>query len=285
MTPRRPAILALIRALAVPAAARAQSLPPPVAGPVEDPAETARVKIGPLFLQPEFGLKDVGLDNNVFNEPANPRRDWTATLGLGMLAGLRFGPARLTLKTTTDYVWYAHYREERAIDGVSRYQFEVRTPRIRPWLAYEKAKSHERPTFEIDARAGREVPTYEAGVEYKIGFRLSTRLVARQRAFEYQPEETFRGVRLADTLDATQRVGAVQLLYEISPLSSLRLSGEMSRIEFDTAEIRDADDIAGYIGLEGRRDAGIEGHIDVGWMKRTPRNSEAPAFSGVVARG
>ena len=146
---RRFRALAVVLALAVPIAARAQSLPPPPSGPVEDPAETARVRWGPLFLQPEFGLKNVGLDNNVFNDPADPQQDWTGTVGLGMLAGLRFGPARLTLKTTTDYVWYAHFKSERAIDGVSRYQFELRTARLRPWIAYEKAKTHDRPTFEM----------------------------------------------------------------------------------------------------------------------------------------
>lgn len=282
---RRFRALAVVLALAVPIAARAQSLPPPPSGPVEDPAETARVRWGPLFLQPEFGLKNVGLDNNVYNDPADPTQDWTATLGLGMLAGLRFGPARLTLKTTTDYVWYAHETTERAIDGVSRYQFELRTARLRPWIAYEKAKTHDRPNFEIDARAGRAIPTYEAGVEYKIGFRLSTRLIARRRATEYQTEETFRGVTLADTLDADEEMGAVQLLYEISPLSSLRASVEGNRTRFDSATIRDADDVAVYLGLEGRRDAGIEGNVDVGWLKRTPRNDSAPAYSGVVARG
>jgi hypothetical protein len=278
-------ILVVVAALAMPVSTRAQSLPPPPSGPVEDPAETARVRLGPLFLQPEFGLKDVGLDNNVYNDPADPTQDWTATLGLGMLAGLRFGPARLTVRTSTDYIWYARETTERAIDGLTRYQFEVRTPRLRPWIAYEKAKTHERPNFEVDARAGRTVPTYEAGVEFKIGFRLSTRLIALRRAIEYQTEETFRGVQLSEALDADLEMGAFQLLYEISPLSSLRASVEGNRTRFDTAKIRDADDIAAYLGIEGRRDAGIEGNIDVGWMQRTPRDSSAPAYSGLVARG
>ena len=282
---RRIGVVAVVLALLAPIAARAQSLPPPPSGPVEDPAETARVRIGPLFLQPEFGLKNVGLDNNVFNDPADPQQDWTATLGLGMLAGLRFGPTRFTIRTSTDYVWFAHFKSERAIDGVTRYQFEVRTARLRPWIAYEKTKTHERPSFEIDARAGRTEPTYEAGVEYKVGFRLSTRLIARRRAVEYQTEETFRGVQLSETLDADLEMGAFQLLYEISPLSSLRASVEGTRTRFDTATIRNADDIAAYVGIEGRRDAGLEGNIDIGWMERTARDSRAPSFSGLVARG
>lgn len=281
----RPFGIVLILALAATSTAYAQAEPPPPTGPTEDPADTARVRIGPLFLQPEFGLKNVGLDNNVFNDPADPQRDWTGTLALGMHAGLRYGQARLTVKTTTNYVYYAHFREERAIDGHTRYQFEIRNPRIRPWIAFDKVKSHERSGFEIDSRAGRSVPTYEAGLEAKLGFRLSTRLVAFQRKVAYQEEERFRGVDLADTLDTRTDQGALQVLYEVSPLSSLRLGLEMSRIRFDTASIRNADDRAVYIGLEGRRDAGMEGTVDIGWKDRKPADPRAPSFSGLVARG
>jgi hypothetical protein len=282
---RRTAALVLIAALGVPSLAHAQSLPPAPTGPVEDPAETARVRLGPLFLQPNFGLKNVGLDNNVFNDPANPVKDWTGTVSLGMLAGLRFGPTRLTMRTTTDYIWYAREKTERSIDGITRYQFEVRSPRFRPWVAYEKTKTHERGGFEIDARAGRVVPTYEAGLEIKAGFRLGTRIVARQRTVEYDQLDDFRGVKLADTLDATFREGAVQLLYEVSPLSSLRLSGEMSQARFEKSPIRDVDDRSIHIGLEGRQNAGMEGSIDVGWKDRKALAPGAPNFSGVVARG
>lgn len=276
----------LLAAVAVlPAGAWAQSAPPPPTGPTEDPADTARVRIGPLFMQPNFGLKNVGLDNNVFNDPDNPEKDWTGTVTLGMLAGLRFGPARLTVRTTTDYVWYAHFKSERAIDGITRYQAELRTPRIRPWLAYEKTKSHDRVGFEIDERAGRVVPLYEAGLEYKVGFRLATRLMARQRKTEYDELDRERGVVLADTLDNTSREASVQLLYELSPLSSLRLTGDMSQVRFREAVGRDADDWQIMLGIEGRQGAGIEGVIDIGWKDRTSLDPDSPPFSGFVARG
>jgi hypothetical protein len=280
---RQIGILAVIAALAVPATALAQ-LPPAPTGPVGDPADTAKVRIGPLFLQPEFGLKDVGLDNNVFNE-ADPQQDWTGTLSLGMLAGLRFGPARLTVKTLSDYVYYAHFKDERSIDGQTRYQFEVRTARLRPWIAYEKAKTHTRPGYEIDARAGRVIPTYEVGAELKIGFRLATRLSARQRKTDYQDDENFRGVDLEQALDMTSRDALAELHYELSPLSTIRFSTLVQQSRFETATIRDADDIAFTLGIEGRQGAGMEGHVDVGWKERKPVDPAAPAYSGLIARG
>lgn len=271
-------------AAARPASVCAQTLPPPPTGPVEDPVETAKIKMGPLFLQPNFNLKNVGRDNNVFNDPADPKEDWTATVNLGMLAGLRFGPSRLTVRTSTDYVYFAHYTSERAIDGNTRTQFEIRSLRFRPWIAMDRIKTHDRAGFEIDWRAGRELPSYEAGFEYRPGFRLGTRVMLKTRKVDYQEDETFRGRRLEETLDATYDEATVQLLYEISSLSSFRFIGEVSRSRFDTAAIRDADDLAFFAGIEGKKNAMIEGYIDVGWRKRTPDEPSAPSYSGVVGR-
>ena len=270
--------------VAVPASLHAQTLPPVPTGPVEDPAETAKIRLGPLFLQPNFGLRDVGRDNNVFNDPADPKSDWTATVNMGMLAGLRYGPARFTVKTDSNYIWFARERTERSIDGSTRLQLEVRSERVRPWIAMERTKTHERAGLEIDARAGREVPSYDAGIEYRPGFRLGMRLVAKQREVRYQDDDAFRGQKLADVLDAEYQDGALQVLYELSPLSAIRLSAEVSRARFDVATVRDADDYAFYGGIEGRRDAAVEGYIELGWRERTPLDSTAPSYSGVVAR-
>lgn len=270
--------------VAAPSALYAQTLPPVPTGPVEDPAETAKIRLGPLFMQPNFGLRDVGRDNNVFNDPADPKSDWTATVNMGMLAGLRYGPARFTVKTDSNYIWFARERTERSIDGHTRAQLEVRSERLRPWIAMERAKTHDRAGLEIDARAGRELPSYDAGIEYRPGFRLGMRLVAKQREVRYQDDDAFRGQKLADVLDADYQDGALQLLYELSPLSAIRLSAEVSRARFDVATIRDADDYAFYGGIEGRRDAAVEGYIELGWRERTPLDSAAPSYSGIVAR-
>lgn len=270
--------------LAAPAALRAQSLPPPPTGPVEDPADTAKVKIGPLFMQPAFGFRNVGIENNVFNDPADPRRDWTATVNMGMLAGVRYGPGRLTVKTSTDYVYFAKYATERSIDGATRVQAEIRTDRFRTWIGMDRSKTHDRAGFEIDSRAGRELPAYDAGAEYRFGFRLGTRVMVRQREVKYEDEEFFRGLALKDALNAAYDEASLQLLYEISPLSNFRVSGEASRSRFEVATIRDAGERALFVGIEGKKDAAIEGFIDVGWRERIPVNPAAPSYSGVVAR-
>ena len=264
--------------------AHAQTLPPPPTGPVDDVAETAKIKWGPLFMQPNFGLKNVGKDNNVFNDPSDPKTDWTATASMGTLIGLRYGPLRFTVNTKSDYVYFAQYRSERAIDGSTRTQLELRTPRLRPWIGMDRIKTHDRAGLEIDERAGRKLPAYDAGIEWRPGFRLGTRLAVKQRQVDYEEQETFRGVTLEEALDATYEEATLQLLYEISPLSSFWAIAEVSRSRFETATVRDSDDRAVFIGIEGKKDAGLEGFVDVGWRERTPLAEGAPHFSGFVAR-
>ena len=264
--------------------AHAQTLPPPPTGPVDDVAETAKIKWGPLFMQPNFGLKNVGKDNNVFNDASDPKTDWTATASMGTLIGLRYGPLRFTVNTKSDYVYFARYRSERAIDGSTRTQLELRTPRLRPWIGMDRIKTHDRAGLEIDERAGRKLPAYDAGIEWRPGFRLGTRLVVKRRKVDYEEQETFRGAVLEQALDATYEEATLQLLYEISPLSSFRAIAEVGRSRFATATVRDSDDRAVFIGIEGKKDAGLEGFVDVGWRERTPLTDGAPRFSGLVAR-
>jgi hypothetical protein len=277
-------IVLLLALSMMPVMAHAQTLPPPPTGPQVDPADTAKVRIGPFFMQPAFGLKNVGLDNNVFNDPADPKKDWTATLNLGTLAGLRYGAARLTLNTSTDYVFYSKYKTERSVDGNTRVQAELRLNRLRPWIGMDRIKTHDRAGFEIDSRAARETPGYDAGVEYRVGFRLGTRLMVRRRDVDFEDEEVFRGKTLKDTLNARYEEGSVQLLYEMSPLSNFRLSGEYSRARFETAAARNSDDTAVFAGIEGKKDAALEGYVDVGWRNRSSLDPLSPSYSTITAR-
>ena len=68
----RIAVAALLAAVAAPAAAQDWSRPDPTLEPWRD----ARLRIGPLFFNPNFQLRDLGIDQNVFNDvPGAERRD------------------------------------------------------------------------------------------------------------------------------------------------------------------------------------------------------------------
>src|SRR5438552_2425204 len=66
------------------ASAEAQSWRPPDR---DEPWNNATLKIGPLFVAPTFDLRNVGIDDNVFREDTNPKRDLTATIAVATIFG------------------------------------------------------------------------------------------------------------------------------------------------------------------------------------------------------
>src|SRR5687767_14473943 len=90
-TRRRNSSLAFVRdvvlvstTLMLPLNAGAQTYPAP-----PDPAETARVRVGPVSVRPSIIVRDVGVDSNVFNESGAPKEDFSLTAGGKVDVGVR----------------------------------------------------------------------------------------------------------------------------------------------------------------------------------------------------
>src|SRR5438093_2713859 len=105
---------AIVVLMMTPPLARAQS---PEAG-APDPAKV-RVRIGPLSLNPTFGLTNAGIDTNIFNEPDQlaPKRDFTMTVTPATDLWLRLGSTWLTGNVKQDLVYYNKYLSERSANG------------------------------------------------------------------------------------------------------------------------------------------------------------------------
>src|SRR5262252_481263 len=81
----------------------------------EPDASKARVRIGPVLLNPVVELKDLGIDTNVFNEPGDQaKRDVTFTLSPQTALWLRIGRTWMTGDVREDILWYQTYASERA---------------------------------------------------------------------------------------------------------------------------------------------------------------------------
>src|SRR5687767_8316148 len=65
----------------------------------DDPRAQARIHVGPLYVTPGLQLREVGVDTNVFNTNADPKSDFTFTVGPNADVWLPFG-RRAMLKTS-----------------------------------------------------------------------------------------------------------------------------------------------------------------------------------------
>ena len=163
MISRIASFVSVVLWMAVPAAA--QSFRPP--DPLARPWATAQMNIGALYFAPTFELRDVGVDNNVFNDEFNQKSDLTGTLGMRSLAGLHFGEGLvLQVTQTNSYVYFRRYRGERSIDSGLGAVLEYRSHVFRPWIRWDRVKTSQRQGVEIDARAERKTPNFDFGADF-----------------------------------------------------------------------------------------------------------------------
>lgn len=271
--------LAFAGALFAAAPARAQQ-PPPTP---EDLADRARIRFGPFYLQTWMMVTNAGLDTNVFNDSEEPKEDYTFTLTPGLDGGMRAGVARLNVRAATDYVWYRIYKSEQGVDGATRLQFELRGAWLRPFVVAEWVNTRSRPGYEIDARAERNTPSYEGGVDVRIASRTWIVLAYRQGKTQFLAGEVYQNVALDQALNNTTKTANAGLRLDVSPLTSLTLSAQLQRVRFDSAAIRDNDNYAFLSTLDFSPDALLTGRASVGYRSLQAQAAGAPDYRGVVA--
>jgi hypothetical protein len=103
------------------------------AGAGQDPVPPGTITFGPVQIRPSMVLKDMGFDENVFNTPDDPKRDFTFTLAPG--AEVRFRMRRLALSyvSTTEYVYYRTFKSERGTNTSSGLRMDLDLGRLKPY--------------------------------------------------------------------------------------------------------------------------------------------------------
>jgi hypothetical protein len=282
MTQRLARTAMFLLLMASPVAAQEWRPPDPKAEPWRD----ARLRIGPLFLDPTFQIKDFGVDDNVFNTPpGTERQDLTGTLSMTSRVGLQARALLVTVEQANSYIWYRTYTSERSVDGALRVVGELRLGRLRPWGAVGRAETHERGGFEIDARAGRETPTWDVGADLELGWRLGVTGAYRSRALRYAEGEEFDGVDLKEVLDheAEEYRGYGRLV--LTDFTTAIGGVEYSRMRFDFSPIRDSDDVYYFGGLESSAESRLGLNLKVGWMEQRHTDPTVAGFKGLAASG
>jgi hypothetical protein len=89
----------LAAGLAFAAPAHAQTDP-------RDAEDRPALQLGPFEFRPRLAFKDIGLDDNVFNEPTNPKRDFTATISPDLEIATTPGRLKLANTSATDLVYF-----------------------------------------------------------------------------------------------------------------------------------------------------------------------------------
>jgi hypothetical protein len=263
--------------------AEAQGWTPP--DPSTDPWNTAKLKIGPFFVAPSFDLRNVGIDNNVFREEVNPRQDLTATIAVSTIFGVHVKAFSFRVTQDNRYIWFRRYASERSIDGGLKYLAELRLQQMRPWISFESLKSTDRVGFEIDTRAARTTPNFEAGVDFNFGLRTGMTASFSTNRTEYDDGQFFDGVDLKKTLNSKTSFAHVNGRWQYSEFTDLTGGFEWSESKFTFDPLRNAETFAYLGGFQSRGDAPITGRLQLGYKLQRHEDPTVPDFKGLVMAG
>lgn len=247
----------------------------------EDPADSAWFRIGPVHLTPSLSIRDVGVDNNVFNDSDDPVKDFSATINPEVRGGMRLGPARITAGTSVGFVYYSRYKNQESVNTLHEAEIEVPLNRLRPFAGFELVRTRARPGFEIDARARRSEPAFRGGAEIRVSGTTSVRITARRTRTEFDEGELFLGRDLAETLNRQTNSAAASLHFSLTPLTSLVIASEAERTRFDANPARDSNGLRLSSGFEFAPDALLHGSAFVGYRSLDGIGGGLPPFSGI----
>jgi hypothetical protein len=243
-----------------------------------------RVRLGPLLLNPTLALTNLGVDDNVFNEPpgAPPRSDFTMTLSPQTDWWMRLGRTWLSGNLRQDIVWYKDYESERS--GNTSYGVAWRVPLNR--LAFSTSASwlttNERQGAEIDGRVDRSDTRYESAVEIRALARTYLGVNAGWRRSEFESGAAFLGANLHDELTRRAFVGGLTVRQQLTPLTSLGFTASRAEDRFEYSRLRDSNSMVYAVGLTFDPAALIRGTATVGYRRFDARSPDVPDYSGVT---
>lgn len=254
-------------ALLVPARAGAQDadVPPP-----------GTAVFGPFRITPALSVKDMGVDNNVFNDSVDPKTDFTFTLTPS--ADIRFRARRLKIGYTTvvDYVYYHTYASERGLNSNGAVRAEVDLGRLNPYFTLTGLDTKSRLNTEVDARARHHDTTYGAGLSLLIASRTRLLVGATRKRIAYDPGEEFRGVELRDSFNGYLDTLNAGMGVALTPLTSLTMQVAREQQTFDLSPDRDSDSWRIAPTINFSNDGPLTGSAAIGYRHFHTKSSAVP---------
>lgn len=233
----------------------------PVEAQIIAPREVAQIEFGTLALYPTLQILDAGIDDNVFNVPLAPQRDYTMTVASRVLSVLRLGSNELLFQAGNDYVWFNESTSERSNNMQYATRFNMSASRFKPYIGVEYVRTRVRRSPEIDARARRVDRNVLGGMAFEVSPRTALTASVRLDDTNYAEGERFRNVALDAALNRSGRGADAGVRYAITPLTTLSVTAGYEEQEFKESHIRDLTRYTVGPTLEFSPEASIRGRV------------------------
>ena len=247
-----------------------------------DPVPPGTVTLGPFRISPSLLVRDMGIDENVFNESTNPKRDFTFTLTPRADVLFRMGRLRVAYGTVTDYVYYRTYKSERGTNTSSAARLDVDLGSLKPFVSASGLNSRNRVNAEVDERARHRDLVYQAGLSLKLATRTTLLLSGTQGKVAYQPNTEFRGADLRQSFNGRKRTIDVGLGVTLTPITTFTLTLTREQQRFTFSRDRDADSWRLSPTFAFTPGGLLAGSATVGYRRFHTLSPTLPDYSGLV---
>jgi hypothetical protein len=254
----------------------------PAVAQITAPREAAHIEFGAVSLYPTLQILDAGYDENVFNDDAEPQRDYTLTVASRMLGVVRFGSNELLVQSGNDYVWFREFDTERSNNAQYAMRFNLSASRFKPFIGAEHVRTRARRSPEIDARARRIDRAVLGGLGFDLTPRTSLTASVRMNDTTYDEGERFRGVALDEALNRSGRGADAGVRYAITPLTTLSVTAGFEEETFDESHVRDVKRYTIGPTLEFSPEAAIRGRVVTAFELFKPADPALAQRTGVA---
>jgi hypothetical protein len=237
----------------------------PAGAQIAAPREATKIEFGTLALYPSLQIVEMGLDDNVFNDPYTPQSDYTLTVSSKALGRLLLGSNELLFQVADDYVWFHEITSERSNNIQYAGRFNMSASRFKPYVGGEYIRTRVRRSPEIDARARRVDRSVLAGVAIELSPRTALTASARLEDVTYDEGEEFHNVQLDDALNRAGRLADAGVRYALTPLTTLFVTAAYEEQKFNESHVRDLKRYTVGPTLEFAPEAAIRGRVVTGF--------------------
>lgn len=243
---------------------------------------TSAFRLGPILATPGLTVREVGVDTNVFDEPVDPKRDYTATVSPDLRLFSRIGLVRFTARSAADFTYYREFEEERAISRQMWVRTDVILSRLRPWVSAAFVQTRDRLNAELDRRAPRRGLEYGGGVGFAVSPQTRVFAAAARTDTKFRDAEVFQGVDLAAAFNRTTETAYGGVAMSLTPFTTLALQGGAQRDRFAETPLRDSESRTASAQLQFSPDAVIRGRLRIGYRDFTPADPGLARYQGVT---
>jgi hypothetical protein len=251
----------------------------PARGQIVEQPEAAMLQFWQIGLTPRVNVA-TGIDTNVFNQAIASQEDFTSNVTGDVALSWRVGRVRLGGTGQYNYQYFREFARERSGGGAFDLRTEIPFNRLNVWAAGSYLNTKERPGLEIDERARRTNMRAAGGLQLRTFGRTSLDVDASRSTAAY--DET-ASLQLQAALNHDTDTINLGMRYALTPLTTLRVRGEMIRDRFEFSQLRDADSVRVMGGLDLAKLALISGQAWVGFRSFSPSHPEVPPYTGLVA--